>query len=71
MHTLTTDGFHVTSRPAEVGEQVERRDLVLEAGLGMDLGLVLGDVGEHPVDRMGLVGADLLVAGHADHPRRR
>ena len=51
MHTLTTDGFHVTSRAAEVGEQVEGGNLVLEAGLGVDLRLVLGDVGEHAVDR--------------------
>jgi hypothetical protein len=60
---------HVGTR--QVGEQVEGGHLVLEAGLGVDLGLRLVDVGEHAVDRMGGVGAERLVARHADHALRR
>src|SRR6185503_1199589 len=53
----------------EVGEQVEADHLVLEARLGHDLGLVLGDVAEVAVyGEAGLVAARRLVAGRADHP---
>ena len=63
LQTLTTDGFHVTCERERYANRLKRGDLALEAGLGLDLRLVLGDVGEHPVDRVAvLVGADLLVA---------
>src|SRR5205814_8064981 len=52
----------------QIGEEIEGNDLVLEARLGPNLGLVLWHVAEMPVDRKAaLVAAQRLVAGRADH----
>src|SRR6266508_391316 len=56
----------------QVGEQVERAHLTLEAGLGDDLGLILRHVEEVAVDREPVrVGPERLVTGDGDHSLRR